>query len=100
VLAPGDVLSGRFHVVRLLGAGGMGEVYEAFDSQLRQDIAVKTPSSGGRARSCQVTPQVLQAHNRDVCGGTISNLTHQSPNSFYFPSCRILAPRRNCFRFT
>jgi serine/threonine protein kinase/tetratricopeptide (TPR) repeat protein len=42
VFALGDVLSGRFHVVKLLGAGGMGEVYEAFDSQLRQDVAVKT----------------------------------------------------------
>jgi len=39
---PGDLLSGRFRVVRLLGAGGMGEVYEALDTELRQKVAIKT----------------------------------------------------------
>ena len=39
---PGALLLGRFRVVRLLGAGGMGEVYEAEDLELREQIAVKT----------------------------------------------------------
>jgi serine/threonine-protein kinase len=42
VCREGDVLAGRFHVVRLLGAGGMGEVYEAYDSELKQRVAIKT----------------------------------------------------------
>ncbi len=43
VLRPGDVLEQRFVIQRLLGAGGMGEVYEAEDLRLdRARIAVKT----------------------------------------------------------
>ncbi len=42
VCREGDLLNARFQIVRLLGAGGMGEVYEAFDSELRQKVAIKT----------------------------------------------------------
>ena len=41
-LRPGDVVSGRFRIVRPLGDGGMGEVYEAHDSELGVQIALKT----------------------------------------------------------
>lgn len=37
----GHVLAGRFRIVRLLGGGGMGEVYEAADLVLNQHIAIK-----------------------------------------------------------
>lgn len=39
-LAPGTMM-GRFRIVELIGAGGMGEVYRAHDDQLRRDVAVK-----------------------------------------------------------
>lgn len=32
---------GRFRVLRLVGSGGMGEVYEAFDDQLQRPVAIK-----------------------------------------------------------
>lgn len=42
---PGDVLSGRFIIIRFLGSGGMGEVYEAKDRFLQDKaIALKTIS--------------------------------------------------------
>ena len=39
--SPGDLIAGRFRIVRLLGTGGMGEVYEATDLELGR-IALKT----------------------------------------------------------
>jgi hypothetical protein len=37
----GGTKLGTFEIVRLLGAGGMGEVYLAYDRQLNRDVAVK-----------------------------------------------------------
>ena len=42
VFQPGDVLNQRFRVVQQLGAGGMGEVYEAEDLVLGEPVALKT----------------------------------------------------------
>src|SRR5215472_758646 len=41
-LAPGDTIVGRFKIVRFIAAGGMGEVYEADDLELRERVAIKT----------------------------------------------------------
>ncbi len=38
----GNILSGRFQILRFLDRGGMGEVYEAWDSDLREVVALKT----------------------------------------------------------
>ncbi len=40
--AAGDVLAARFRITRLLGRGGMGEVYEAHDLLLGERVAVKS----------------------------------------------------------
>src|SRR5690348_7330325 len=41
-LPEGARVAGRYHIVRFLARGGMGEVYEADDLELGERIALKT----------------------------------------------------------
>ncbi len=42
VFAAGDVIDGRYRIVRRVGKGGMGEVYEAEDLEAERRVALKT----------------------------------------------------------
>jgi eukaryotic-like serine/threonine-protein kinase len=41
-LRPGALFAGRYEVKEILGAGGMGVVYRAFDRELQEPVAIKT----------------------------------------------------------
>jgi serine/threonine-protein kinase len=41
-LSIGQLVAGRFRIHGFLGSGGMGEVYEAWDFELSERIALKT----------------------------------------------------------
>ena len=48
-LRPGAVFAGRYEVKEILGAGGMGVVYRAFDRELQEPVAIKTLKSEAMA---------------------------------------------------
>jgi len=41
VIAPGTLVAGRYEIVRLIGEGGMGEVYEATHALIGKRVALK-----------------------------------------------------------
>ena len=65
--AVGDVIGDRFRIIRQVGQGGMGIVYEAFDQKRRQRIAIKFPRAGfGRLLSPELEA-ALKVRHPNVC---------------------------------
>src|SRR5204863_8235664 len=46
IFAPHALVSNRYRIIRLLGVGGLGEVYAAADRALGEQVALKTLSPG------------------------------------------------------
>jgi serine/threonine protein kinase/tetratricopeptide (TPR) repeat protein len=60
-LASGSLVSGRFEVVRFIGQGGMGQVYEALDLELKGKVALKAIRE-----DISSDPQMLARFRREV----------------------------------
>jgi hypothetical protein len=50
----GQLAAGRYRIIRLIGRGGMGEVYEALDGELSERVALKTIRTGFEQKTTSV----------------------------------------------
>lgn len=65
--APGQWVSGRFKIVREVGEGGMGTVYEALDAKLDQRCALKCAKRGFARRLPAEARSALRITHDNVC---------------------------------
>ncbi len=63
----GDLLSGRFRIVREIAEGGMGIVYEAYDERLGRRIALKCARSGFLQRLPPEVRHASEISHPNVC---------------------------------
>jgi tetratricopeptide (TPR) repeat protein/predicted Ser/Thr protein kinase len=61
LLNPGTVLANRYEIIRLLGQGGMGAVYEASDHELERRVALKVIRSDMAAH-----PEILRRFKQEL----------------------------------
>ena len=40
-LQPGEIIDGKYRIVRLVGEGGMGAVYEGENTRIKRQVAIK-----------------------------------------------------------
>jgi len=73
---PGELIAERFEIIRKIGEGGMGFVYEAFDRKRKQRIAIKAAKPGfGRLLSPELEG-CLKVRHPNVC---LVNEIHSAP---------------------
>jgi len=63
---PGEIVLDRFEIIREVGAGGMGVVYEAYDRKREQRIAIKCAKLGYERLSPELK-NALQVRHPNIC---------------------------------
>ncbi len=63
----GEVVSERFEIVREIGEGGMGIVYEAFDRKRGHRIAIKAAKTGFQRLLSPELEGALKVRHRNIC---------------------------------
>ena len=63
----GEIINERFEIVREIGHGGMGIVYEAFDRKRGQRIAIKSAKLGFRRLLSPELESALKVRHQNIC---------------------------------
>ena len=61
VVKVGQALSNRYEIRKVLGQGGAGEVYSAWDTQLRRTVAIKRIRQGGIYKDSELTEEAARS---------------------------------------
>src|SRR5262252_2314653 len=64
---PGDLAAGRFRVIRELGRGGMGVIYEAVDERLGERRAIKCAKPGFEQRLTPEARAAMRVTHPNIC---------------------------------
>jgi eukaryotic-like serine/threonine-protein kinase len=64
---PGQLLEGRFRIIREVAEGGMGVVYEAMDERLERRVAIKCAKAGFRKRLPPEVRHASEISHPNVC---------------------------------
>src|SRR5215472_15229094 len=75
----GAVIADRFEIIREIGEGGMGVVYEAFDRKRQQRIAIKSAKLGFRRLLTPELESALKVRHANIC---LVNEIHSTPTEY------------------
>lgn len=70
-LSPGDVIRKQYKIIKMIGSGGMGEVYLAEDTKLKRNVALKVLAENFSRDKKRVETFKNEAH-------TASQINHQN----------------------
>src|SRR5436305_1138360 len=70
-LSPGQVVDGKYKVIRLIGEGGMGAVYEGENVRIARRVAIKTLHAEAHASA-----DILRRFQREAQAAAIIRSPH------------------------
>jgi len=89
-ITPGDVLGERYRIIKRLGKGGFGSVYQVDDIDLKRQIALKIVVAGeGRAQ--RATEQLIHEFNlREKINNTAHVIKAQDPRTCVYKGLSLI----------
>src|SRR5947207_7628923 len=86
----GEVVADRFEITRVIGEGGMGVVYEAFDRKLNRRIAIKSAKPGFQPRLSPEIKGALAVSHSNICRVNEIHTTHTQQGDVDFLTMELL----------
>jgi serine/threonine-protein kinase len=86
----GEVIAERFEIIREIGEGGMGVVYEAFDRKLNLRIAIKSAKPGFQPRLSPEIKGALAVSHRNICRVNEIHTAHTKHGDVDFLTMELL----------
>jgi serine/threonine-protein kinase len=85
-LRPGAMFAGRYEVKEILGAGGMGVVYRAFDRELQEPVAIKTlkPEAMGAGAALERFKQEIRLARKIAHRNVVRTYDLGEQNGMYY----------------